>query len=76
VRIGGEPLGLTSVLLRLGARAVIASVAPLRDDVAARTMPVFHGGLRAGALPGEALAAAVANEDEPVPLVCFGPLVV
>lgn len=76
VRIGGEPLGLTSVLLRLGARAVIASVAPLRDDVAARTMPVFHGGLRAGALPGEALAAAVAHEDEPVPLVCFGPLVV
>ncbi|MNW57624.1 CHAT domain protein [compost metagenome] len=74
VRIGGEPLGLTSVLLRLGARAVVASVAPLRDDVAARVMPEFHGELRAGATPGEALATAVASEDEPVPLVCFGPL--
>ncbi len=74
VRIGGEPLGLTSVLLRLGARAVVASVAPLRDDVAARVMPEFHGELRAGAAPGEALATAVEREDEPVPLVCFGPL--
>ncbi|TGJ95088.1 hypothetical protein DLJ96_15770, partial [Actinotalea fermentans ATCC 43279 = JCM 9966 = DSM 3133] len=74
VRIGGEPLGLTSVLLRLGAAAVVSSVAPLRDDVAARVMPEFHGRLRAGATPGDALAAAVASEDEPVPLVCFGPL--
>jgi hypothetical protein len=75
VRIGGEPLGLTSVLLRLGARAVVSSVAPLRDDVAARVMPGLHEGLRDGATPGEALARAVALEDEPVPLVCFGPLV-
>lgn len=76
VRIGGEPLGLTSVLLRLGAAAVVSSVAPLRDDVAARVMPEFHGRLRAGATPGDALAAAVAREEEPVPLVCFGPLAV
>lgn len=74
-RIGGESLGLTSVLLRLGARAVIASVAPLRDDVAARVMPALHAELRAGAMPGAALARAVAEEPEPVPLVCFGPLV-
>jgi tetratricopeptide (TPR) repeat protein len=74
-RIGGESLGLTSVLLRLGARAVIASVAPLRDDVAARVMPALHAELRAGAMPGAALARAVADEPEPVPLVCFGPLV-
>jgi len=72
---GGEPLGLTSVLLRMGARAVIASVAPLRDDVAARVMPALHAELRDGARPGEALARAVADEPEPVPLVCFGPLV-
>jgi len=74
-RIGGESLGLTSVLLRLGARAVIASVAPLRDDVAARVMPAFHTELRDGAMPGTALARAIADETEPVPLVCFGPLV-
>ena len=75
IRHGGEPLGLTSVLLRMGARAVIAAVAPLRDDVAVRVMPVLHQGLRDGLRPGEALARAVADEPEPVPLVCFGPLV-
>ncbi|MTG88144.1 CHAT domain-containing protein [Cellulosimicrobium sp. BIT-GX5] len=74
-RIGGESLGLTSVLLRLGARAVVASVAPLRDDVAARVMPALHAELRDGAMPGTALARAIADEPEPVPLVCFGPLV-
>jgi tetratricopeptide (TPR) repeat protein len=74
IRHGGEPLGLTSVLLRMGARAVIASVAPLRDDVAVRVMPVLHAGLRDGLRPGEALARAVDAETEPVPLVCFGPL--
>ncbi|WP_265520621.1 CHAT domain-containing protein [Oerskovia flava] len=74
-RVGGESLGLTSVLLRLGARAVVASVAPLRDDVAARVMPALHAELRDGAMPGVALARAVADEPEPVPLVCFGPLV-
>ncbi|WP_454041296.1 CHAT domain-containing protein [Cellulosimicrobium sp. Marseille-Q8652] len=73
-RIGGESLGLTSVLLRLGARAVVASIAPLRDDVAARVMPALHAELRDGAMPGSALARAVADEPEPVPLVCFGPL--
>jgi tetratricopeptide (TPR) repeat protein len=75
VRQGGEPLGLTSVLLRMGARAVVASVAPLRDDVAVRVMPALHSALRDGLRPGQALARAVADEPEPVPLVCFGPLV-
>jgi len=74
-QIGGEPLGLTSVLLRLGASAVVASVSPLRDDVAASVMPRLHEGLRDGLPAGEALARAVADEPEPVPLVCFGPLV-
>ncbi|MFJ4106290.1 CHAT domain-containing protein [Oerskovia enterophila] len=76
VRTGGEPLGLTSVLVRLGARAVIASIAPLRDDVAARVMPALHAELFSGAAPGEALARAIRTEDEPVPLVCFGPLAI
>ncbi|MEG3615937.1 CHAT domain-containing protein [Isoptericola haloaureus] len=76
VRLGGEPLGLTSVLLRLGARAVVAAVAPLRDEVAARVMPRLHSALRDGREPATALALAVAPEPEPVPLVCFGPLAV
>ncbi|MGF0115761.1 CHAT domain-containing protein [Promicromonospora sp. Marseille-Q5078] len=74
-RIGGEPMGLTSVLLRLGATAVVASVGPLRDDVAARVTPALHGGIGRGLPAAEALALAVADEPEPVPLVCFGPLV-
>ncbi|MCL1870395.1 MAG: CHAT domain-containing protein [Promicromonosporaceae bacterium] len=73
--VGGEALGFASVLLRHGARAVVAAVAPLRDDVAVRVMPRLHGGLRDGLPPGAALAAATAAEREPVPLVCFGPLV-
>ncbi|MFE7405570.1 CHAT domain-containing protein [Isoptericola sp. NPDC057559] len=73
--VGGEALGFASVLLRHGADAVIAAVAPLRDDVAVRVMPSLHAGLRDGLRPGEALARAVADEPEPVPLVCFGPLV-
>ncbi|WP_425955051.1 CHAT domain-containing protein [Xylanimonas sp. McL0601] len=72
--VGGEALGFASVLLRHGARAVIAAVAPLRDDVAVRVMPRLHGALRDGLPPGAALAAATAAEIEPVPLVCFGPL--
>lgn len=74
IRTGGEALGMTAVLLRLGVSAVIASVAPLRDDVAARVMPAFHEMLRDGATPGDALARAVADDPEPTPLVCFGPL--
>jgi CHAT domain-containing protein len=67
-------LGLTSVLLRLGARAVVAAVAPLSDVVAARVMPRFHAHLRATDDPEAALAVALADEPEPAPLVCFGSL--
>ncbi|MBX9243240.1 CHAT domain-containing protein [Actinotalea ferrariae] len=76
VRPGGEVLGLASVLLRLGAGAVVASLAPLRDDVAARVMPTLHVLVRRGASPDAALAAACSGLDEPVPLTCFAPLVV
>ena len=72
--VGGEVLGLTAVLLRLGARAVVAAVAPLSDAVAARVMPRFHAHLRATDDPEAALAAALADETEPAPLVCFGSL--
>lgn len=70
--LGGEVLGLTSVLLRLGARAVIASVAPLSDALAAEVMPRLHAHLRDTDDPEAALAAALADMSEPVPLVCFG----
>lgn len=72
--VGGEELGFASVLLRHGARAVIAAVSPLRDDVAVRVMPRLHRGLRDGLRPGAALAAAGVDEAVPVPLVCFGPM--
>ncbi|MFJ3403491.1 CHAT domain-containing protein [Promicromonospora sp. NPDC090134] len=69
--LGGELLGLTSVLLRLGARAVIASVAKLSDELAARVMPRLHAHLRESDDPEAALAAALRDVAEPVPLVCF-----
>ncbi|MEU4384549.1 CHAT domain-containing protein [Promicromonospora sp. NPDC023805] len=69
--LGGEVLGLTSVLLRLGARAVIASVAKLSDELAARVMPLLHAHLRESDDPEAALAAALKDVAEPVPLVCF-----
>ncbi|GAA1850387.1 CHAT domain-containing protein [Myceligenerans crystallogenes] len=72
--VGGEVLGLTSVLLRLGARAVVAAVAPLPDALAAQVMPRFHAHLRATDDPEAALAAACAEVDQPVPLVCFASL--
>jgi hypothetical protein len=39
-------------------------------------MPRLHGALREGLLPGAALAAATGGEPGPVPLVCFGPMIV
>lgn len=71
VRPGGEVLGLASVLLRLGAEAVVAALAPLRDDIAALVTPAFHRALREGASPAAALAAATSNPEERVPLACF-----
>ena len=71
VRPGGEVLGLASVLLRLGAGAVVAALSPIRDDVAAVVMPMMHGLLSQGVPPPAALAGALAGIDESVPLACF-----
>ncbi len=71
VRPGGEVLGLASALLRLGADGVVASLAPLRDDVAAVVMPVLHSLVAAGVAPVEALAVACSGPGEPVPLAYF-----
>ena len=70
VRPGDEALGLTAVLLQLGARSVVAGVARVADDVAAATMIDYHARLRGGADSATALADAVAATS--APFVCFG----
>ena len=72
VRPGDEGLGLTSVLLHLGSRSVLAGVSRVRDDVAARVMERVHASMAAGTTSAQALAAALADEPEPAPFVAFG----
>jgi tetratricopeptide (TPR) repeat protein len=74
VRPGDEPLGLTSVLLHLGTRSVVAGVARVGDDVAAETMIAYHARLATGEDSATALARAVSEApgDRPAPFVCFG----
>jgi tetratricopeptide (TPR) repeat protein len=72
VRPGDEALGLTSVLLHLGTRSVVAGVARVGDEIAAETMIGYHERLAAGDDSALALATATSNADSPVPFVCFG----
>lgn len=74
VRPGDEALGLASVLLQLGTRSVIASVARVSDTVAELTMAAYHRALADGADSASALAGAVAGVDSDVvpPFVAFG----
>jgi hypothetical protein len=72
VRPGDEGLGLTSVLLHLGSRSVLAGVARVGDDVAARVMGRVHERMSAGTGSADALAASLAEEAEPAPFVAFG----
>ena len=72
VRPGDEGLGLTSVLLHLGSRSVLAGVARVGDDVAARVMGVVHRAMSTGTDSADALAVALAEEPEPAPFVTFG----
>jgi tetratricopeptide (TPR) repeat protein len=62
-RPGEEQLGLAASMLSLGARSVVAAVAPVPDDVAAEVMTRHHDGLARGLAGDEALAAAVAASD-------------
>lgn len=71
VLAGGEALGFAGALVRLGASAVVAAVAPIRDDVAADVMPALHALLVAGMDPAEALARACSRSPDLVPLVCL-----
>lgn len=72
VRPGEESLGLTSVLLQLGARCVVSGVAEVADDLAAEVMVGYHRRLAAGSDSAVALADATAATHRPVPFVCFG----
>ncbi|QTE31612.1 CHAT domain-containing protein [Pengzhenrongella sicca] len=74
VRPGGEALGLTSVLLRIGVGCVVAAIAPLPDDDALRVMTTTHDLIRRGWSVPRALAQASSAQDSPIPipLVCFG----
>ncbi len=72
VRPGDEGLGLTSVLLHLGSRSVLAGVARVRDDVAARVMQDVHVAMAGGTDSATALAQALDAEEEAAPFVAFG----
>lgn len=72
VRPGDEALGLTTVLLHLGARSVISGVARVADDVAADVMVRYHRQLAAGRTSAQALAQSVDDVDGVAPFVCFG----
>ena len=74
IRPGDEALGLASVLLNLGTRSVIASVARVGDDIAAETMARYHARLAGGTDSAAALAAALAEVETDVvpPFVNFG----
>ncbi|MDX6246015.1 MAG: hypothetical protein QOE76_3738 [Frankiales bacterium] len=77
VHPGDEVMGLTGALLRMGTRALVASTAPVPDDVARDTMVNFHASLVRGAVPAVALVEARAALDPAARLragvfVCFG----
>jgi hypothetical protein len=72
VRPGDEAMGLTSVLLRLGTRSVVASVARVSDEVAAETMIAYHRKLASGLDSAAALADATSSSSRAAPFVCFG----
>lgn len=77
VRAGEESLGLTSVLLHLGSVCVVAGVARINDDLAARTMIGYHRRLASGSDSATALAEAIETAgtgegSATAPFVCFG----
>jgi hypothetical protein len=74
IRPGDEALGLASVLLNLGTRSVIASVARVGDAIAEQTMVAYHGKLASGRDSATALAEALDEVDSDVlpPFVTFG----
>ncbi|WP_432826857.1 CHAT domain-containing protein [Dactylosporangium sp. CA-092794] len=77
VHPGEELLGLTSALLQLGTRTVLASTGPVDDEATRPLMIDFHKRLAAGAGAAAALAAAQEAADpahrwSTGAFVCFG----
>lgn len=74
MRPGDEPLGLTSVLLQMGVRSVVAGVARVDDAVAADVMAALHRRMAEGVDSATALAHAMDDlpPDVVAPFVCFG----
>ncbi|MFI5915152.1 CHAT domain-containing protein [Dactylosporangium sp. NPDC051541] len=63
VHLGEELLGLTSALLQLGTRTVLASTGPVDDEATAALMSDVHKRLAAGATAATALSAAQLSAD-------------
>lgn len=63
IRPGDEALGLTASLLALGAKNVVAAVAPVPDAVAHRVMIAYHENLAGGLDVSAALAQASLVDD-------------
>ncbi|HTJ37980.1 MAG TPA: CHAT domain-containing tetratricopeptide repeat protein [Dactylosporangium sp.] len=77
VHPGEELLGLTSALLQLGTRTVVASTGPVDDEATRALMTDFHkrlaaGGGAAAALAAAQLAADPAHRSSTAAFVCFG----
>ncbi|BEP15035.1 CHAT domain-containing protein [Acidothermaceae bacterium B102] len=74
---GDELMGLSAALLRAGTRTLVASVAPIPDELARVVMTGFHTAVLAGSSPAEALVQAREGLDDAGrlragALVCFG----
>jgi CHAT domain-containing protein len=74
VRPGDEVMGFVTALLGLGARTVVASLAPVDDRASHDLMVAFHQRLHDGDRPAAALTAARALSPGAAGLaqVCFG----
>lgn len=62
-RPGEEQLGMAASMISLGARSVVAAIAPVPDEVAEATMIAHHDALARGSASDEALALAIAATD-------------
>ena len=75
VRPGDESLGLSNVLLPLGAACVVASVARVNDEVSAAFMRSVHEAMALGVDSATAVASATlaaADSGAPAAYVCSG----
>jgi CHAT domain-containing protein len=75
VRPGDESLGLSNVLVQLGAACVVAAVARVNDEVSAGFMRGVHEAMALGVDSATAVATATratAESDAPPAYVCFG----